>query len=84
MIPRDRTTVPVKKKNIISFHAIMHKTIVQNKIIALFALFFCPANIYRTSLQKVRLGRPNPHPTTTARFLSQKKKKTFYSELYAP
>ena len=45
--------------------------------------FFCKANTYRPSLGKVLLGRPNSHPTTTAQFLSQKKKNTFYSELYA-
>ena len=63
---------------IIRFYAIMHRTtIVQNKIISSICscLFFCQANIYRPSLGKVRLGRPNPHPTTTAQFLSQKEKK---------
>ena len=44
--------------------------------------FFCPANIYRPSLYKVRLGRHNPKPIQLLN-LKKKKKKTFYSELYA-
>ena len=50
------------------FYAIMYKTtIVQNKIISTICswLFFCLANIYRPSLGKVQLSRPNPkliHP----------------------
>ena len=60
---------------IIHFYAIMHRTIVQNKIISIICScpFFCPANIYRPGLRNLWLGRPNPHPTTTAQFLSQKK-----------
>ena len=48
---------------------------VQNKIINIvcFCLFFCPANIYRPSLRKVRLGRPKTD--SAAQFLSHKKKK---------
>ena len=39
----------------------MHRTIVLKKIIILFVLaFFCPANIYRPSLGKLWLDRPNP------------------------
>ena len=48
---------------IIRFYAIMHRTtIVQNKIISIiwFCRSVCPANIYRPSLGKVRLGKPNP------------------------
>ena len=40
----------------------MHRTtIVRNKIISIICnyLFFCLANIYRPSLGKVRLGKPN-------------------------
>ena len=38
--------------------------------------FFCHANMYRPSLGKVQLGRPNPKPIQPLIFLSQKKKKT--------
>ena len=45
---------------------------------------FCPANIYRPSLGKVQLGRPNPKPIQPFNFyLGRKRKKPFYSELYA-
>ena len=61
---------------IIHFYASMHRTIIQNKIIVLFVLaFFCPANIYRPSLGKVRLGRPNPKPLKPLNFYLRKKKK---------
>ena len=44
---------------IIRFYTIMHRTtIVQNKILSIIcSCFFCPANIYRPSLGKVRLGK---------------------------
>ena len=48
----------------------------------LFLPFFCPANIYRPSLGKVQLDRPNPKllkrwilVSTSTQFLSQTKKK---------
>ena len=58
-----KATIPVENNFfIILSYATMHRTtIVQNKIINICSsLFFCPANIYRPSLEKVRLGRPNP------------------------
>ena len=64
----------------------MHRTtIVQNKILSIIVLaFFCPANIYRPSLRKVQLGRPNPKPLQPLNFyLRRNKKRPFHSELYA-
>ena len=62
------------------FFAIMHRTtIVQNKIISIICscLFFCLANIYRPSLGKVWLGRPNSKPIPPHNFyLGRRKKKT--------
>ena len=55
----------------------MHKTtIVQNKIISTICSwrFFCPANIYRPSLGKVRLGRPNQKPLPAFNFYLRIKK----------
>ena len=49
----------------------------------MFVPFFCPANIYWPSLGKVRLGRPNPKPLQPLNFYLRRKKKLFYSELYA-
>ena len=78
---------PCRQKIIfLCFYAIMLRThIVQNKIIALFVLaFFCPADIYRPSLGKVRLGRPNPNLSQSLNiYLRRKGKKSFYSEFYA-
>ena len=72
---------------IICFYAIMHRTtIVQNKIISTICSwhFLCPANIYRPSLGKVLLGRPNPKLIQLLNFyLRIKRKKSLYSELYA-
>ena len=70
---------------IISFYAIMHRTIVQNKIISIICscLSFTPANIYRPHLGKVQLGRPNPNLSQSLNIYLRRKKKTFYSELYA-
>ena len=71
---------------IIRFYAIMHRTtIVQNKIISTICswLFFYLVNIYRPSLGKVRLGRPNPKLIQPLNFyLRRKRNNTFYSELY--
>ena len=65
----------------------MHrKSIVQKKNYKyyLFLPFFCPANIYRPSLGKVWLGRPNPKPIQPLNFyLRRKRKKQLFSELYA-
>ena len=64
----------------------MHRTIVQNKIISIIFswFFFCPVNIYRPTLGKVGLGRPNPKPIQPLNFyLRRKRKNPFYSELYA-
>ena len=63
----------------------MHRTtIVQNKILSIIcSCFFCEANIYRPGLGKVRLGRPNPKLLQPLNFYFRRKKKTFYSELYA-
>ena len=65
---------------IIRFYAIMHYA---NYKHYLFFPFFCPANIYRPSLGKVRLGRPNPNLSQPINIYLRRKKKTFYSELYA-
>ena len=46
-------------------------------------LSFCPANIYRPSLGKVRLGRPNPKLVQPLNFYLSRKKIPFYSELHA-
>ena len=50
-------------------------TIVQNKIINIICscLFSCP-NIYRPSLMKVQLGRPNPKQLHPLNFYFRKKK----------
>ena len=72
---------------IIRFYAIMHgTTIVQNKILSSICscVFLCLANIYRPSLRKVWLGRPNPKPLQPFNFyLRSKRWNPFYSELYA-
>ena len=63
----------------------MHKTtIVQNKTLSIIrsCLFF--VWLYRPSLGKVWLGRPNPTPLQGPNFyLRRKKKHSFYSELHA-
>ena len=59
------------------FYAIMHRTtIVQNKIISSICscLFFCPVNIYRPSLGKVRLGRPTQNRFSHSILISEEKK----------
>ena len=64
----------------------MHRTIVQNKIISIICscLFFCPANIYRPSLGKVQLGKPNSIPIQALNiYFRRKRKRPLYSELYA-
>ena len=65
----------------------MHRlTIVQNKIVSIICSspFFCPSNIYRLSLRKVQLCRPNPKLLQPLNFYLRRKRKTpFYSELYA-
>ena len=55
----------------------MHRTIEQNKILRIIRpfLFVCLANIYRPSLGKVQLGRPNPKPLQPLNFYLRKKKK---------
>ena len=71
---------------IIHFYVIMHRTtIVQNKIISIIWswLFLGPDNIYRPSLGKVRLARPNKKPLPAFNFyLRKKRKQQFYSELH--
>ena len=60
------------------YYAIMHRTtIVQNKIISIICscLFFCLVNIYRPSLRKVRLDRPNPNPSQSLNIYLRRKKK---------
>ena len=54
----------------------MHRTtIVQNKIIStIFFVFFCWANIYRPSLGKVQLGRPNPKLIQPLNFYLRRKR----------
>ena len=56
----------------------MHRTIVHNKIISMICscLFFCLPNIYRPSLGKVWLGRPNPNQQNSLNFYLRKKKNT--------
>ena len=61
---------------IICFYAIVYRTtIVQNKIITIICscLFFCLANIYRPSLGKVWLGRPNPNLFESLNFYLRRK-----------
>ena len=63
---------------IICFYAIMHRTtIVPNKSISIICscLFICPANIYRPSLEKVWIGRPNSTPLQRLNFYLRRKKK---------
>ena len=63
---------------IIYFYAIMHRTtIVQNKIISSICscLLFCLDNIYRPSLGKLQLGRPNPKPIPLLNFYLRRRKK---------
>ena len=70
---------------IIYFYAMMHRTIVQNKIISIICswFFFCPANIY-SSLEKVWLGRTYPKLIQPLNFyLRRKIKIPLYSESYA-
>ena len=43
------------------------------KVLFLLAIF-CPANIYRPSLWKVRLGRPNPNQSQSLNFYLRMKK----------
>ena len=72
------------RQKIICFCAIMHRTtIVQNKIISTNCSwpFFCLANIYRPSLGKVQLGRPNQKPQPAFNFYLRRKKQPFYLEL---
>ena len=76
---RLKETVPDDFFFIIHFYAIMHRTtIVQNKIITIICSchFFCPANIYRPSLGKVRLGRPNQKLIQPPNFYLRRKKIT--------
>ena len=53
-------------------------TIAQNKIITIIcsSLFFCLANIYRPSLGKMQLGRPNPNQFQALNFYFRRKKKS--------
>ena len=80
-------TVSTENIFLLCFYAIMYRTtIVHNKILRIICscLFFCLANIYRPSLGKVRLGRPNLKPLQPLNFyLRRKRKNPFYSELYA-
>ena len=65
---------------LLGFYAIMHRTtIVKNKIISIICscLFFCLANIYRPSLGKVWLGRPNPNISQSLNIYLKREKKTF-------
>ena len=57
----------------------MHRTIVQNKIISSICscIFFYPANIYRPSLGKVQLGRPNQNLIQPLNFYLRRKKKHY-------
>ena len=59
---------------IIYFNAVMHRTIIQNKILSICScLFFCLPNIYRPSLGKVQLGRPNQKTIQPLNFYLRKK-----------
>ena len=52
----------------------MHRTIVPNKIIVIiYSCLFFLANIYRPSLGKVQLGRPNPTQLQRLNFYPRKK-----------
>ena len=55
----------------------LRTTIVQNKILTIICsiFFFCLVNIYRPSLGKVWLGRPNPKPLQPINFYPRRKKK---------
>ena len=60
------------------FYAIMHRTtIVQNKILSIIwsCFFNCPPNIYRPSLGKVWLGRPNQKLIQPLNFYLRRDKK---------
>ena len=60
---------------IIHFYAIMHRTtIVQNSSICS-CLLFCLDNIYRPSLGKLQLGRPNPKLIPQLNFYLRRRKK---------
>ena len=51
------------------------------KILILFVLaFLCLANIYRPSLGKVQLGRPNPTPVQLLNFYLRRKRKVILTE----
>ena len=52
-------------------------TIVQNKILSI----ICSANIYRPSLGKVQLGRPNPKPIPPLNLYLRRKKKTILPQI---
>ena len=55
----------------------MHRTIIeQNKIKSIICscLIFCPVNIYRPSLENVRLGRPNPNLSQSLNIHLRRKK----------
>ena len=68
---------------IIHFYAIMHRIIVQNKIMTIIcSCLFLVRLIFIATLGKVRLGRPNPKQFQTLNFYLRRKKKV-YSELYA-
>ena len=73
-----KSTIPAENIFfIICFYAIMHRNIVQNKIISIIcSCLFCPANIYRPSLWKVRLGRPTQNRFSHLIFISEEKEKT--------
>ena len=53
-------------------------TIIQNKFISIICsyIFFCPTNIYRPSLGKVWLGRPNSKLIPALNFYLRRRKKT--------
>ena len=71
-------TVPAENIFLLCFYVIMHRTtIVQNKILRIICscLLFCPANIYKPSLGKVQLGRPNPKLLQPLNFISEEKEK---------
>ena len=64
----------------------MHRTIVQNKIISIICscLFYCLANIYRPTLGKVQLGRPNPNLSQSLNIYLRIEKKHILLRIVCP
>ena len=76
--PLIKGTVPAENIFfIIYFYAIVHRTIVQNKILSIICSchFFCLANIYRPSLEKVGSVGLTQNQFSGSIFISEEKEK---------